>query len=157
MIQGVHAQTIVFTTYEHASSLVLAPGWPWIGTADQFGGREVAFRGTRPRRFRLRVSDARQRSKFISCRLELHDMERLFGPLIKVELSLAPEAMTTSITLTGSTVRELAPASSMQAVVSRRLANEYARSLLDQIADEMEKGSAASTPNAQSRTAAGRA
>ena len=103
----------------------------------------------------MRVTDVRQRSKSTSCRLELHEVERLFVPLIKVELSFVPDAMNTSVSLTGSTVRDLAPASSMQAAVSRRLANEYARALLDQIANEMERGSAERTPASQSRAAAG--
>src|SRR2546425_12976687 len=63
VIPGVHAETIAFTSYEQASSLVLARGWPWMGTAGQLGGRDVELQGTRQRRFRVRVTDLRERGK----------------------------------------------------------------------------------------------
>ncbi len=155
MIPGVHAETIAFTSYEQASSLVLARGWPWIGTAGQLGGRDVELQGPRQRRFRVRVTDLRERGKTMSCQLELHDVERLFAPLMKVELSFVPDIANTRVSLRGSAARELTPASSMQAAMSRGLANEYARALLDQIAKAMEERSGGGSLASQSRAEAG--
>jgi hypothetical protein len=155
VIPGVHAETIAFTSYEQARSLVLARGWPWIGTAGQLGGRDVELQGTRQRRFRVRVTDLRERGKTMSCQLELYDIEHLFAPLMKVELSFVPDIANTRVSLRGSTGGDLTPASSMQAAMSRGLANEYARALLDQIAKAMEERSGGGSPASQSRADAG--
>ncbi len=138
MLQGVHAETIVFTSYQQARGVLLDGGWLLIGTANEFGGRDVKLKGTRPRRFRVRARDLRESGKSISCQVELHDGERLFAPLMRVALSFAPDGSNTRVRLRGSTVRDLSPASAMQEATTRGLANEYARALLDQIAKAVE-------------------
>lgn len=153
MIQGVHAETIVFAKYEKAAQFVLARSLPSIGIASQFGGREVELRGTQPRTSRVRVTDVRERGKTISCQLEVHDVARLYAPLMRIELSFVPEGANTRVNLTGATSRDLTPASSTQDATSRGLANEYARALLDQIAKAIEKRSAESNPASRLRPA----
>lgn len=138
MIQGVHAETIVFAKYEQARAFVLTRSLPSIGIASQFGGREIELRGTRPRPFRVRVTDVRERGKTISCQLELHDVARPYAPLMRIDLNFVPDVANTRVNLRGSAARELTPASSTQSEVSRGLANEYARALLDQIAMAIE-------------------
>ena len=142
MIQGVHAETIVFSSYEQARGYVLARNLHSVGIASQFGGREVELRGTRPRLFRARVAGVNERAKTISCQLELHDLARLYAPLMRVELSFVADGANTRISLRGSAARDLTPAASMQAPVARGLANEYARAFLDKIAEAIEKRSA---------------
>jgi hypothetical protein len=155
MIQGVHAETIVFAQYEKAAQFVLARSLPSIGIASQFGGREVELRGTRPRMSRVRVTDVRERARAISCQLEVHDVTRLYAPLMRIELSFVPDGANTRVNLTGATARDLAPASSMQQTTSRGLANEYARGLLDQIAKAIEKRSAEGHSTSRPRPAKG--
>lgn len=152
MLQGVHGQTIVFTKYQQARSLLLAEGGPSIGTSSEFGGRDVKLQGTKPRRVRMRVTDLRERGKTITCQLDLHDAERSVAPLMRVELSFVPDGANTRISLRGAAVRDLTAASSMQAAASRTLANEYARGLLDQVAKAIEKRSANGDPSSRQRT-----
>ena len=152
MIQGVHAQTLVFAGYRQVHDRVLARGWPRIGTASQFGGRDVALRGSEPRRFHLRVVDRRDRAKTVCCQLELHDAQRTSAPLMRVELTFVPDGANTRVTLSGSAAVDLTPASSMQGFISRRLANEYARSLLEGIAHATEERAVETEPTSEART-----
>jgi hypothetical protein len=154
VIQGVHAETIVFAKYEQANGFVMARSLPSIGVASQLGGREIELLGTRPRPFRVRVTDVRERSKkTISCQLELHDVARLYAPLMRVELTFTPDGPNTRVGLTGSTARDLTPDSSAQAAMSRGLANEYARGLLDQIAKAIEERPLKTAPTSKPRAA----
>lgn len=154
MLQGVHAETIVFTSYQQARILRQDGGWPLIGKPSEFGGRDVKLQGTRPRRFRMRMTDLRESGKTISCQLDLHDCDRMFAPLMRVELSFVPDRTNTRVRLRGSTVRDLAPASAIQGDMSRALANEYARALLSQIAQAMKARSAKRRTAAEPRAAA---
>lgn len=153
MLQGVHAETIVFTSYQQARSLRLDAGWPLVGTASEFGGRDVKLLGAKPRRFRIRVTGLRESGKAISCQLDLHDGDRVFAPLMRVELSFVPDGPNTRVRLTGATARDLTPASAMQGEMSRALANEYARALLGLIAKAMEARSGKSHLAARPRAA----
>lgn len=153
MLQGVHGETIVFTSYQQARSFLIAGSTPLIGTASEFGGRAVVLRGTPPRRFRMRVTDTRESAKTVSCQVELHDAEQQRAPRMRVELSFVPDGTNTRVRLTGSAARNLSPASAVQDATSRRLANQYARDLLDQIAKAMETRSAKSLPAGDGRVA----
>lgn len=153
MILGVHAETIVFARYEQAAGFVQARSMPSLGIASQFGGREIELRGTKPRTFRLRLTGISERTKAISCQLELHDLARLHAPLMRVEVSFTPEGANTRVRLAGSAARDLAPASSTQGAMSRALANEYARALLDQIAKAIEESPAETQSTSRPRVA----
>lgn len=155
MIQGVHAQTLVFASYQRVHDRVLAQGWPRLGTATQYGGRDVALRGTEPRRFHLHVVDRRERAKTVCCQLELHDAKRRSAPLMRVELTFVPDGANTRVSLSGSAAVDLTPASSMQGFMSRRLANEYARALLEGIAHATEERAVETEPAFEARTPKG--
>ena len=152
MIQGVHAQTLVFASYQHVHDRVLAQGWPRVGTANRFGGRDVALTGAKPRRFHLRVTDLRQRGKTVRCQLVLHDLNRIPAPLMRVELTFVPDGANTRVSLSGSAAVDLSPASSMQCALSRQLANEYARALLEGIAHATEERTLETDPTSDAPT-----
>ena len=139
MLQGVHAETIVFTVYQQARSSVLDPQQPLLATA-----REVRLDET-PRRFRMRTREVRQSGKALTCQIELHDTGRPLATLMRLEITFAPDGGNTRVTLRGSTVRDLTPASPSQDDTSRRLANTYARALLEDIARELEARTSKST------------
>ena len=139
MIQGVNAETITFSSYEDAREIALTPGWPWLGAAGLKGTREVELGGARPRRFRLRVSEAQARGHTTACSIELLELDRLFTLRIRVELALQPNNSGTRLAVSGLVVRDLAGDPSSDAESSRHLANEYVRSLIEQVADEIER------------------
>ncbi len=149
MIQGVHAETVAFIDFKHAASLLQVPGWTWLGLKDQFSTRRVWLKGTRPRDCRLRVTGVKVLNQTATCTVQLESREGAPGtPLIRGDLSLAPApygnaASRCLLSLHGLAARNLAdsggPAS---AEATRRLANEYARSLLDQIAGSLERDGA---------------
>jgi hypothetical protein len=138
MIQGVRANTVLFATADQTSGLVLSKGWPWLGGAGKQGSREVFLTGSRPRRFWVRVLDARTRSKVVSCQVELYDVDGVGAVQLKAQLTFAPNGPSTSIALQGSAVPGLAPTSSTPPVLPLRVANEYARALVEHIACDIE-------------------
>ena len=151
MIQGVHAETIIFSKYEQARDFVLTRNLPSIGIASQFGGREIELRGSEPRPFRVRVADVHERAKTISCQIELHDVARLYAPLIRAEVSFVPDGPNTRANLRGSAARNFTPAASKHAAIALRLANEYARALLEQLAKAIERHPAPTRPTSPTR------
>ena len=139
LIQGVHAETITFSSYEDACEIALTPGWPWLGRAGLQGTREVDLGGARPRRFGLRVSQAQARGHTTACTIELLELDRLFTLRIRVALTLQPNNSGTRLTVSGLVVRDLAGAPNGDPESSRHLANEYVRSLIEQVAEEIER------------------
>ncbi len=149
MIQGVHAETVAFVDYKKAAKLFQLPGWTWLGLPGQFSTRRVRLKGTPPRDCRLRVTRVQVLKQALACTLQLESWEGAPGtPLIRGDLSLAPApngnaATRCVLTLHGLAARNLAdsggPAS---ADATRHLANEYARSLLEQVAGSLERNGA---------------
>jgi len=141
MINGLHAETTVFARIEDTSRLALSAGWPWFGQPGFLGTGEITLTGSRPGPFRVRVSDARRRGGTVLCRLDLYDVDRRdgVGLVLRVDIALVRELSRTRLTLTGSAATGLAAASTARNVDSRRLGNEYARSLLAEIAQCMER------------------
>jgi hypothetical protein len=158
MIQGVHAETVAFLNPEQAAGLFRLAAWPWFGQQGQFATRRVWLEGTTPRDCYLRVTtvkvvDHRARAKVadhrVSCSVQLESGEGPRAtPLMRAEITLAPaptrEGVIRSIlTLQGMVVRDLAgPSGTTSTDATRRLANEYARSLLRQIAAAIEQQTA---------------
>ncbi len=146
MIQGVHAKTLALIGFKHAAFLLQVPGWSWLGLDDQFSTRRVMLTGTPPREGRLRVSRVNLLNQTVTSTISLESREGAPGtPLIRGEVSLVPDpdghaATRCVLSLRGLAARNLAdsggPAS---AEATRRLANEYARSLLEQIAGSLER------------------
>ena len=124
MIQGVHAETISFSSYADAREIALTPGWPWLGRAGHEGSREVSLGGVRPRRVRLRVSEMQARGHSTVCSVELLEVDRLFTPRIRIELTLEPNNSGTRLTVSGLFPRDLAGDPSSDPEASRHLANE---------------------------------
>ena len=141
MISGLHAETAVFAPIDQTSRLALAPGWPWFGRAGLLGTGEVTLGRSQPRPFRIRVSEARRRGGTVLCQLVLYELGRhdAVRPLLRADITLARELSRTRLTLTGSMPADLAAASPAQRHDSRRLGTEYARTLVDQIAECMER------------------
>jgi hypothetical protein len=139
LIQGVHAETISFSSYADSSVIALTPGWPWLGIAGLQGSREVNLDGVPPRRVRLRVSEARARGHSTVCSIELLEVDRLFTPRIQIELTLQPNVSGTRLTVSGLFARDLAGDAGGDAEASRHLANEYVRLLIEKVAEEIER------------------
>lgn len=139
MIQGVHAETISFSSYADACEIALTPGWPWLGEAGLQDSREVDLGGVPPRRVRLRVSEARAHGHSAICSIELLEVDQLFTPRIKIELTLQPNSSGTRLTVSGLFARGLAGDPNSDPEVSRHLANECVRSLIEKVAEEIER------------------
>ncbi len=138
MIQGVHAETISFSSYADACEIALTPGWPWLGESGLQGSREVNLGGVPPRRVRLRVSNAHARGHSTVCSIELLEVDRLFTPRIHVDLTLQPNSSGTRLTVSGLFARDLAVDPGGDPDVSRHLASECVRSLIEKVAEEIE-------------------
>ncbi len=139
MIQGVHAETISFSSYADASEIALTPGWPWLGEAGLQGSREVNLGGVPARRVRLRVSEAQARGHSTVCSIELLEVDRLFTPRIQIDLTLQPNSSGTRLMVSGLFARDLAGDPSGHPEASRHLANEYVRSLIEKVAEDIER------------------
>ena len=139
MIQGIHAETISFSSYAEACEIALTPGWSWLGEAALQGSREVDLGGVQPRRVRLRVSEAQARGHSTVCSIELIEVDPLFNPRIQIELTLQPNSSGSRLTVSGLFATDLAPDPNSDPEVSRRMANEYLRSLIEKVAEEIER------------------
>ena len=139
MIQGVHAETISFSSYAASSVIALTPGWPWLGIEGLQGSREVNLGGVPPRRVRLRISKAQAHGHSTVCSIELLEVDRLFIPRIQIELTLQPNGSGTRLTVSGLFARDLAGDPSGDPEASRHLANEYLRLLIEKVAEEIER------------------
>jgi len=147
LIQGVHAETISFSSYADACEIALTPGWPWLGEAGLQDSREVNLGGVPPRRVRLRVSEARAHGHSTVCSIELLEVDRLFTPRIQIELTLQPSGSGTRLTVNGLFARDIAGDPNSDSELSRHLAKECVRSLIEKVAEEIEglKGSSQAT------------
>ncbi len=146
MIQGVHAKTLALIDFKHAAPLLRLSGWTWLGLDGQFSTRRIVLTGTPPRECRLRVTRVNLLKQTVTSTVSLESQEGAPGtPLIRGEVSLAPaphgDAATRCVlSLRGLAARNLADAGGpASAEATRRLANEYARSLLEQIAGSLER------------------
>src|SRR6202521_4986988 len=138
-MQGIHAETISFSSYADSSVIALTPGWPWLGIEGLQGSREVNLGGVPPRRVRLRVSKAQAHGHSTVCSIELLEVDRLFIPRIQIELTLQPNGSGTRLTVSGLFARDLAGDASGDPEASRHLANEYVRSLIEKVPEEIER------------------
>ncbi len=158
MIQGVHAKTVAFLKFEQAAGLFRLAAWPWLGQPGAFATRHVWLNGTTPRDCWLRVSavkaadhrgGVRVSDHRISCSVQLESGDGPGAtPLMRAEIIVASApthdgVIRSVLTLQGMAVRDLAgPSGTTSTDATRRLANEYARSLLVQIAAAMERHTA---------------
>lgn len=153
MIQGVRAETVAFVDYKQAAPLFQLPGWSWLGLPGQFLTRRVRLDGTPPRECRLRVTRVQGRKQALACTLQLESLEGAPGTALirgDLDLTAAPNGHADArcvLSLHGLAARNLAdsggPAS---ADATRHLANEYARSLLEQVARSLEHEARSAVP-----------
>jgi hypothetical protein len=87
----------------------------------------------------LRVSEAQVRGHTTICSIELLEVDRLFTPRIQIELTLQPNSTGTRLTVSGLFARDLARDPNSDPEVSRHLANECVRSLIEKVAEEIER------------------
>ena len=66
-------------------------------------------------------------------------MDRLFTPRVQIELTLQPNSSGTRLTVSGLFARDLVGDPNSDPEVSRHLANEYLRSLVEKVAEEIER------------------
>jgi len=146
MIPGVHARTIALIDFKQAASLFQGSGWIWLGRDGQLSTRHLTLSGTPPRDCRLRVTRIDRLNQAVTATVQLEPRDGVPGtPIIRGEVNLAPapdgNAATRGVVgLHGLAARNLAEgAGPASAEATRRLANEYARSLLEQIAESLER------------------
>lgn len=138
MIQGVHAQSVVFIGPESVEGLL--KGGLWRGPQGRTSSAELEFSGTRPVRMVVRIGEIRSSRKAASCGFQLESTKERFKPKVKgmLEFLEAPTQGRTKVTLQGMADRGLADALASTELV-RGVANEYGRQLLDEIASRLEE------------------
>jgi len=156
LIQGIHAVTISFSSYADACEIALTPGWPWLGRAGLQGSRDVDLGGVRPRQFRLRVSEAQAHGHTAACSIELLELDRLFTLRIRIALTLQPSGSGTRLAASSLFVPDLAGDPNCDPEASRHLANDYVRSLIEQVAEAIDKLKGGSEATSRPRLGTGR-
>jgi hypothetical protein len=138
VIQGVHAQSVVFIGPESVAGL-LQRGL-WHGLQGRASTAELAFTGTRPDRLAVRIGDIRSSRRSASCSFELESVKEHFKPKVKgtLEFTEAPTRGRTKVILQGMADRDLLGTPAPTEAV-RGVANEYVRQMLDQIARRLEE------------------
>jgi hypothetical protein len=137
VIQGVHAQSVVFIGLESVEGLLQGGLWP--GPQGHVSTTELKFTGTRPDRLVVRIGEIRSAKKTASCSFQLESPKERFKPKVRgtLEFITIPIQGRTKIVLQGmadrSLVGTLAPTETVRGV-----ANEYVRQLLDEIARRLE-------------------
>lgn len=150
MIQGVRAQSVAFVDLERAGIDPRGgnPLWPQALAT----GEPVQFTGSQPRLFVIRVSGPRRGSgRSVSCTVQLESPDEPFRAKVKGVLQFSPVPMRsrTKISLEGMAARELVSGKASASTEEvRRVANEYARELVERIASQLEGRTA---PEAASR------
>ncbi len=138
MIQGVHAQSVVFIGVESVEGLLRTGLWP--APQGHASTAELEFTGSRPDRLMIRLGEIRSTKKTASCSFQLESPTERFKPKVKgtLEFTSIPSRGRTKIILQGMAERDLAGTLAPTETV-RGLANEYVRQLLDEIARRLEE------------------
>src|SRR5712692_10096569 len=110
MIQGVHAETVVFVEFDRATDLMCMAGWPWLGSPGAMSTRELSLDGGAPRSFRVRAGQLRiLKGKEVNCSVQLERPEGPMAALVRAQLTLTPvpKAGRTRLSLRGVAARDL--------------------------------------------------
>lgn len=144
MIQGVHAQSVVFIGVESVEGLLQGGLWP--GPQGHASTAELTFTGTHPDRLVVRIGEIRSAKKTASCSFQLASPDERFKPKVRgtLEFTTVPMRGRTKIILQGMADRDLIGTPATTETV-RGVANEYVRQLLDEVARRLEE-MAASEP-----------
>jgi hypothetical protein len=143
MIQGVHAETVVFVDFNRATELVRAAGWPWLGRPGAMSTREVDLGEGVARRFRVRNGQLRViEGKQITCSIQLERPDSPMQTLVRAQLTVTPvpRERRTRLALQGGAAPDLFQGVPASTNAFLRVANGYARSLLQSVASAMEGG-----------------
>ncbi len=138
VIQGVHAQSVVFVDLKSIVDLLEHGLWP--GPHDYGSTTERNFRGTRPDRLIVRISGIRSAKRMARCSFQLASREERFKAKVRgtLEFTAIPMKGRTKVILQGLADRDLAGKTAPTEAV-RGVANEYVRQLLDEIATRLEE------------------
>lgn len=150
MIQGVHAETVAFVDYKQAAQVLEPRSWSWLGEPAEFSARRLRLEATPARDCRLRVTRVQVLKHALVCTLHLESFEAppgtafIRGDLTVTASSDGNAASRCVLSFQGLASRNLATSSGpASADRSLRLANEYARSFLSQVAGALEREGAA--------------
>jgi hypothetical protein len=137
VIQGVHAQSVVFIGPESVAGLL--QGGLWRGPLSRASTAELVFTGTRPDRLVVRIGEIRSSKRSASCTFQLESPNERFKPKVKGTLEFIEAATRgrTKVILQGMADRALVGAPAPTEAV-RGVANEYVRQMLDEIARRLE-------------------
>jgi hypothetical protein len=137
VIQGVHAQSVVFIGIESVEGLLQGGLWP--GPRGNASTAQLTFIGTHPDRLVVRIGEIRAAKKTASCSFQLESPRERFKPKVRGTLAFttAPMRDRTKIVLQGMADRDLIGTLAPTETV-RGVANEYVRQLLDEIARRLE-------------------
>jgi hypothetical protein len=138
VIQGVHAQSVVFIGLESVEGLLR--GGLWARPQGHASTAELTFTGTRPDRLVVRIGDIRSAKKTASCSFQLESPNERSKPKVRGTLEFTttvPMRGRTKVILQGMAERDLVGTLAPTETV-RGVANEYARQLLDEIARRLE-------------------
>jgi hypothetical protein len=151
MIQGVHAQSVVFIGPESVGGLLQGGLWP--GPQGRASTAELTFTGTRPDRLVVRIGEVRSAKKAASCSFQLDSPKERLKPKVRgtLEFITIPMRGRTKIVLQGMADRDLAGTLAPTETV-RGVANEYVRQLLDEIARRLEELGTSEPAKAKART-----
>jgi hypothetical protein len=140
MIQGVHAQTVTFVSLDRLTTLLEAG--LWTSRRSQSNQAELTLTADLPRTFVVRLGSIRTTSKMTVCSLQLETPEEKFQPMVRatLEFTPVPTKSRTKIRLDGSAAARLVDGPEMTPTDEiRRMANDYARQLLSEIAARIEE------------------
>jgi hypothetical protein len=144
MIPGVRASLAVDRSPEEVRELLDRKGWPWLGRRGDLGSREVRLDGNPFREFTLRVF-ARDLgpSRVRTWRLLLGELEDASAAhaILDLELTVLPLGGGSSwLSVSGmfSPMMFHGRDGLVGQAVTRRIANEQARALLEQVATTLE-------------------
>lgn len=146
MIQGVHAQSVVFIGLESVEGRLQEGLWP--GPQGHASTAELTFTGTHPDRLVVRIGEIRSAKKTASCSFQLESPMERFKPKVKgtLEFTTIPMRGRTKVILQGMADRNLAGTLAPTETV-RGVANEYVRQLLDEIVRRLEELTASKPAN----------
>jgi hypothetical protein len=138
VIQGVHAQSVVFIGPESVAGLL--QGGLWRGRQGRASTAELAFTGTRPDRLVVRIGEISSSKKSASCSFQLESPKGRFKAKVKgtLEFIAVPMRDRTKVILLGMADRDLVGTLAPTEAV-RGVANEYVRQMLDEIARRLEE------------------
>jgi hypothetical protein len=137
LIQGVHAQSIVFIDLDTVAHL-LQDGH-WLGPQANSSTIVLRLTGSRPDRLVVRIGRVQSARKMTSCDFQLESPKEHAKPVVRgaIEFSRVPKQTRTKLILHGVADRDLLGALASTETV-RGVANEYARQLLSAIVTKLE-------------------